>query len=391
VSTAVQTQAIPRGLARSRHTPVARYDWWLIAAAAALLLLGLVMVTSASIAIADRELGQPLYYLWRQGLYLVTGLVLAAGAARIPLSFWRLSGPVLLVAGVLLLALVLVPGVGHEVNGSMRWMRVGPFNLQPSELVKLFTAIYLSGYLVRHSAEVRGSVSGFLKPMAVLTLIAGLLLQEPDFGAIVVLFATVLGMLFLAGVPLGRFLWWVAAAGVVMAAILWMEPYRVERLMTFRDPWADPFASGFQLTQALIAIGRGEWFGVGLGSSIQKLFYLPEAHTDFLFAVLAEELGFLGMLVVIGLFGFLVWRAFRIAHRAERQGRLYGAYLAYGLGLGIGLQAFINIGVNLGVLPTKGLTLPFMSYGGSSMVANCVAMGLLVRIDHELRTGEGKA
>ncbi len=217
---------------------------------------------------------------------------------------------------------------------------------------------------------------------------AGLLLLEPDYGATVVLFATALGMLFLGGVPLMRFLGWMIAAGAVMAGIVLLAPYRMERLTTFIDPWADPFDSGFQLTQALIAIGRGEWTGVGLGGSVQKLFYLPEAHTDFLFAVLAEEFGFAGMALVITLFAFLVWRAFQIARRAEKKARPFSAYVAYGLGISIGLQAFINIGVNLGVLPTKGLTLPLMSYGGSSMVVSCLAVGLLLRIDHELRLAE---
>ncbi len=379
-----QAQAVPRETVSRPRGRVGRYDAWLLGAAISLVAIGFVMVTSASVAKADRELGEPLYYFWRQGLYVTAGGLAGAVAARIPTNVWHQMGPFLLLFGMMLLGLVLVPGIGREVNGSLRWLPLGPVSLQASELVKLFTAIYLAGYLVRRREEVQESFAGFLKPMALLTIIAGLLLLEPDYGATVVLLATALGMLFLGGVPLLRFTGWVGAAGVVMAGIVLLAPYRVQRLTAFMNPWADPFDSGFQLTQALIAIGRGEWLGVGLGNSVQKLFYLPEAHTDFLFAVIAEELGLLGMVLVIGLFTLLVWRAFAIAYLAELQGRLYSAHLAQGLGLIIGLQAFINIGVNLGVLPTKGLTLPLMSYGGSSMVVSCMAVGLLLRIDREL-------
>ncbi len=386
MTAAAPTQAVPQALARARNRWAARYDVWLIATTLVLLVLGLVMVASASIATGDRQLGQPLYYFWRQAAYVTAGVLMGFAALRVPLVVWRRAGAVLLAFGVVLLVLALVPGIGREVNGSMRWISLGAVNLQPSELVKVFAVVYLAGYLVRRHNEVRQTASGFLKPMAVLTLIAGLLLLEPDYGATVVLFATALVMLFLGGVPLARFTGWMLAAAAVMSVIVLLAPYRVQRLTTFMDPWADPFDSGFQLTQALIAIGRGEWFGVGLGGSVQKLFYLPEAHTDFLFAVLAEEFGLVGMTLVIALFTVVVWRAFSIARRAEESSRPFSAYLAYGLGLGIGLQAFINIGVNLGVLPTKGLTLPLMSYGGSSMVASCLTLGLLLRIDHELRT-----
>ncbi len=385
----VPLQAVPLEMATDRDSWKKRYDAWLIGSVLILVTLGLVMVASASVAIADRHLGQPFYYFQRQALFVVIGMGLGASVMKIPVKLWQRSGAMLLALGILLLLLVLVPEVGREVNGSMRWITLGPINIQPSELIKLFMSVYLGGYLVRRTEEVRGTFSGFIKPMAVLMVIAGLLLLEPDYGATVVLFATVLGMLFLGGVPLLRFSGWMAATGAVMAGIVMLAPYRVERLTAFMNPWADPFDSGFQLTQALIAVGRGEWFGVGLGGSVQKLFYLPEAHTDFLFAVLGEELGFAGMALVIGLFTFVVWRAFAIAGRAASRGLAYGAYLAYGLGLGIGIQAFINIGVNLGVLPTKGLTLPLMSYGGSSMLANCMAIGLLLRIDHELKTDGG--
>jgi cell division protein FtsW len=362
-----------------------RYDAQLVVAVLALMGLGLVMVASASISIASRELGDPLYYFWRQSAYLIISLGLMLAATRIPLQVWRVASPVLLVIGALMLLLVFVPGLGREVNGSMRWLKIGPVSLQPSEPMKLFMVLYLAGYLVRRGELVRSTMGGFIRPMSMLAVIGVMLLLEPDYGATVVLFTTALGMLFLGGVPFWSFVGWAAFVGFSMAVVVMTAPYRVERLLTFLNPWADPFGSGFQLTQALIAIGSGEWFGVGLGSSVQKLFYLPEAHTDFLFAVLAEELGMLGVLVVILLFTFVVWRAIAIGTRAEAAGHGYGAHLAYGIGLLIGLQAFVNIGVNMGILPTKGLTLPLMSYGGSSLVVNGFAVGLVMRVDHELR------
>jgi cell division protein FtsW len=273
--------------------------------------------------------------------------------------------------------------IGKEVNGSIRWLAIGPINLQPSELIKLFVIVYLAGYLVRRGEEVRNSIKGFLKPMAVVGIVGILLILEPDFGAVVVITTTVLGMMFLGGVRLWQFgvLFMFMLAAMAVVAI--SSPYRVERLTSFLNPWADPFDSGFQLTQALIAFGRGEWLGVGLGGSVQKLFYLPEAHTDFLFAVLAEEMGLLGAITVIALFTLLVWRAFLIGRSAMQSGSYFGAYLSFGIGLWLGLQSFINLGVNMGVLPTKGLTLPLMSYGGSSIVVTCVACALLLRVSHE--------
>ncbi|MBP7712987.1 MAG: putative lipid II flippase FtsW [Gammaproteobacteria bacterium] len=354
---------------------------------AAILTLGLVMVASASIALADRQTGQPLYYLWRQLGYTAAGVLLMALTVRIPLARWRAHGPLLLFASVVLLGLVLVPGVGREVNGSYRWIPLGPINMQPSELAKLFMILFLAGYLVRRGHEVRTRFSGFAKPMALLVGISGLLLMEPDYGATAVLFATTLGMLFLGGVPLVLFLGWVAAGLGVMVAMVLLAPYRLQRLTTFMDPWVDPFNTGFQLTQALIAVGRGQWLGVGLGGSVQKLFYLPEAHTDFLVAVLAEELGLLGLLVVVGLFAFVVLRAFQLARQAEDREDPFAAYVGYGIGLSLALQALVNVGVNLGALPTKGLTLPLMSYGGSSMLVNCLAGGLLLRLAQEQRLG----
>lgn len=360
-------------------------DIWFLFAVLTLLGLGIVMVGSSSLSIADREFNQPFYYLIRQVTYVGLGLALAAVVVRIRLEYLVRSSGLLLILSMMLLALVLMPGIGHEVNGSARWLSLGVFNLQPSEFAKLFALIYLAGYLVRRSDEVRTAVRGFVKPMLILTLICTLLLAEPDFGAAAVLLATAMGMMFLGGVRIWQFGVLLVCVALALAALIYTSPYRLERLTAFMNPWADPFASGFQLTQALIAFGRGEWFGVGLGNGIQKLFYLPEAHTDFLFAVMAEELGLLGSLFVIFLFGLIVVRAFVIGRRAERVDKKFEAYLAYGLGLWIGIQAFINIGVNMGVLPTKGLTLPFMSYGGSSLLVMCVVMALLIRVDYETK------
>lgn len=356
-------------------------DVHLLGAVLILLALGLVMVMSASVSIGERQMGDPFHYLWRQAAFVSAGLFAAYLVLQIRLVYWERLGPYFLLFGLLLLGLVLL--TGREVNGSMRWLAMGPFNLQPSELMKLFMVVYLAGYLVRRGDEVRSSVKGFLKPMLLVGLVGVLLMLEPDFGATAVILATVLGMMFLGGVCLWQFglLFLVMSGATALLAV--SSPYRVARLTSFVNPWADPFDSGFQLTQALIAFGRGEWLGVGLGGSIQKLFYLPEAHTDFLFAVLAEELGLLGTLLVIALFAILVWRAFVIGQVALQGGNRFAAYLAFGLGLWMGLQAFINLGVNMGVLPTKGLTLPLMSYGGSSILVSCIACALLLRVSHE--------
>lgn len=371
---------------RQRDETVAvlrQLDPWLLGSALALIGLGLVMVCSASITMANREWGRPFYFFDRQSLYIVVGLVSGLIMVRIPTVLWERYGMVLILFSILLLALVLVPGIGRSVNGSTRWIALGPLNLQVSELAKLFSIVYLAGYLVRRSAEVRTVMSGFLRPMVLLSIMVLLLLVEPDFGAAVVMLATALGLMWLGGVRWWQFLLLLGFMAATLMVLAVSSPYRMARLTTFLNPWADPYSSGFQLTQALIAFGRGEWFGVGLGASVLKLFYLPEAHTDFLFAVLAEELGLVGAVIVIGLFSVLVGRALIIGRRAERSGRLFAGYLAYGLGLWIGLQAFINIGVNMGVLPTKGLTLPLMSYGGSSIVVMCLAVAMLLRVGLE--------
>ncbi|HLB31349.1 MAG TPA: putative lipid II flippase FtsW [Gammaproteobacteria bacterium] len=359
------------------------YDYWLLSAVFILLSIGLVMVASASITLADRAYGDPFYFFWRQSIAVLIGVGAALVILRLPLALWQKAGPWLMILGALGLVLVLVPGFGRMVNGSMRWIRFGPVSVQSSELVKIFLIVYLAGFLVRHGDEVRSTFKGFIRPILIVTMIAGLLLLEPDYGTAVVLFCTALGMLFMAGVPLGRFFAWMLVAIMCLVSLAVLSPYRLQRLTSFMDPWQDPFKTGFQLTQALIAFGRGEWLGVGLGSSVQKLFYLPEAHTDFVFAVMGEELGLAGCASVILLYFFLVWRAFVIAQVAAAHGKQFSAHIAYGVGLMIGLQAFINIGVNTGVLPTKGLALPLISYGGNSMVVNFVLLALLLRVEYE--------
>lgn len=380
VAAAQQARRIEAGTSR-----LPRVDYWLIFSALSLALLGLVMVSSASITFADREIGHPFYYAIRQSIYIGFGVFVGALVFKLRLVDLERMGMTLLLLAFAMLLLVLVPGVGVEVNGASRWINAGLFRLQVSEPAKLFFIIYLAGYLAKYGDEVRSQISGFLKPLGLLAIAAVLLLAEPDFGATVVLAAIVMGMIFMAGVKLYQFGGMLGLGAVLMAGMAVSSPYRMTRLKTFMDPWADPFDTGFQLTQSLIAIGRGEWFGVGLGASIQKLFYLPEAHTDFVFAVLAEELGLFGVCTIIVLYSVLVWRAFSIAVQAAKANNLFASYLAYGLGIWFGLQSFINIGVNMGLLPTKGLTLPLMSYGGSSMVVMCMAIALLLRIDYETR------
>jgi len=364
------------------------YDVWLVGVSAVLLSIGLVMVASASVPMADKNGYVELYFFWRQFAALLIGTGLGFVAFHMPLSVLDRGSTLLLFAGIGFLALILIPGIGREVNGSIRWIQLGPISVQASEPMKLAMIVYISSYLVRHQAHVQTEFVGFIKPVGVLTVIAALLLLEPDFGAATVIFATGLGMLFLGRVPLVRFCSWGLVALAMLASLAVLAPYRMQRLMTFMDPWSDPYNTGFQLTQALIAFGRGEWFGVGLGNSIQKLFYLPEVHTDFVFAVLAEELGMVGTLCVIALFAFLVWRIFYIGALAQQRGLDFAAYLSYGIGLIIGIEAFINIGVNMGLLPTKGLTLPLISYGSNSLVIVCIMLALVLRVARESRNGK---
>jgi len=386
--------ATPMSFARSgsRSGVTVHIDWVTVGLVSAILLLGLVMVTSASISIASKETGDVFFYLERQLILSMIGCGAAAFVFCLPTRLLeRISTPLLITAVVLLL-MVFIPGLGHVVNGSRRWIRLGFLNFQVSELTRVFVLIYVASYAVRRSEELRTTFMGLVKPLGLLMLVGALLLGEPDFGAATVLFATGFGLLFVAGAQLRWAIGMLLVAGAGFAALALATPYRMARIMAFLDPWAHYENSGFQLAQSLIAIGRGEWFGVGLGGSVQKLFYLPEAHTDFLFAVLAEELGLVGVVLTLALFIGLVWRSFHIARLAQNAGLQFASYLAIGFGLWLGLQAFINIGVNMGALPTKGLTLPLMSYGRSSLIVTIAWVGLLLRVYHEaLSEGRGSA
>jgi len=352
--------------------------------ALALALTGIVMVASASITMADQTLGEPFHYLVRQVAYLVVGVGAAAGFVVVPLRAWESAGPYLLGMALLMLVAVLIPGVGREVNGAARWLPLGPVNVQVSEPARLLIVLYMCGYVARRRDALEAGFRGLLMPLGVLGVAAALLLMEPDFGAMTVLLATTLGILFVGGMRVRDLLALGGAGAAGLAALVVTSEYRMRRLTAFMDPWADPWDSGFQLTQSLIAIGRGEWLGVGLGASVQKLFYLPEAHTDFVFAVFAEEMGLVGVVVLLALYGILLWRAFAISAAAAAAGRVFAACLAFGLGTWIGAQAFVNMAVNMGLLPTKGLTLPLVSFGGSSLLVCCAAVGLLMRIHYEL-------
>ena len=366
----------------TRHQP---FDGWLLFAALALVLMGWVMVTSASTEVAASLTGNPWYFSQRHALFVCIALAAAFFTLRRPLGWWRANGPLLLLVSIALLFLVLL--IGREVNGSRRWLSLPllPFNLQVSEVAKLCLIVYLAGYLERFLPDVRRTWGGFLRPLLVMGVIAMLLILEPDYGAVVVMTGCMMGMLLLAGAPWGRFAFILVGLGLLGFYVAIAEPYRLARLTSFADPWADQFASGYQLTQALIAFGRGHWLGMGLGNSVQKLFYLPEAHTDFVFAVLAEELGLFGAIAVVGLFALLIWRALAVGRRAELAGLAFAAYTSYGIAMVIGAQAFINIAVSTGMLPTKGLTLPLLSYGGSSLLVSAMMIALLLRVDIETR------
>ncbi|WP_423063050.1 putative lipid II flippase FtsW [Candidiatus Paracoxiella cheracis] len=365
------------------------YDRWILVSTLALLTIGLLMVASASMVISDQQYGYPFHYFIHESVYLIIGLTLAWVATKIPIKLWKKYSGYLLVLSFLLLIAVLIPGIGKVVNGSRRWLNFGIISLQVSEAVKFSAILYLASYLQRYQNQVRYELKGFIKPMVLLALMAMLLLLEPDFGAVAVLTVTFLVLLFLANVRLWPFCVLFLVVVVALSALAILSPYRLERLTTFLNPWHTQYGSGYQLTQSLIAFGRGGLFGVGLGNSVQKLYYLPEAHTDFLFAVLAEELGLVGELIVVALFTALVIRIFMLARRAQLTNDPFSAYVAYGVGLWIGLQTMINMGVNVGILPTKGLTLPFISYGGSSMLVNCVVIGIVLRIAYETSVSDG--
>ena len=359
-------------------------DPTLFSAVIALLVLGIIMVSSASITLADSEMGEPHYYLIRHFGAIAIGCLGAITAVAIPMESWlRLNG-VLLFAAMALLASVFLPGFGLTANGSTRWLDLGPLTLQPSEPARVCLLLYLSSYVVRHQRELGTTMLGFLKPMALVALACMLLLAEPDFGATVVLTATSLGLLFVGGARLRDFFLFLLAAITTLSVLALNSGERLQRLTTFLDPWADVERGGYQLAQSLIAIGRGDWLGVGLGGSVQKLFYLPEAHTDFIFAVMAEEFGVIGTTLTIVLFGIVVFKAIAMGPRASALGMPFQGLVSTGIGLTLGLQAFINMGVNTGLLPTKGLTLPLISYGRTSVVVTLVALGLLARIHHEV-------
>ncbi|MES2367977.1 putative lipid II flippase FtsW [Thiobacillus thioparus] len=368
--------------------PSAELDFSLLWLAMGLLAIGLVMVYSASIAIAEaarytHHNGE--YYLLRQGIFIAMGVGVGMAAFRVPMRVWQQAAPYLFLAGLLLLVVVLIPHIGREVNGSRRWIPLGFANLQPSELMKFLAVLYAADYTTRKAAFMHDFKKGFLPMAAVMMLAGALLLREPDFGAFVVIVSIAMGILFLGGLN------WKVFAGLVVVLLIGFvlliltSPYRLQRVLGFMDPFADPYGKGYQLSHALIAFGRGEWLGLGLGGSIEKLFYLPEAHTDFLMAVIAEEFGFVGVVVVVALFAWLIVKAFLIGHRAAQLERNFCALVAQGIGIWIGVQALINMGVNVGLLPTKGLTLPFLSFGGSGIIANCLAVAILLRIDWEHR------
>ena len=369
-------------LARTGGLPV---DPVIAGIAVFLTMYGFVMVGSASLEIAAKTYGDPLHLVTRNSMYLVLGIISAAVAISVPVRTWQKFDAVFLGLSVALLIAVLIPGVGREVNGSTRWISLGPFSLQGSEFVKLFVLFYMAGYLVRRKEEIESSLSGFARPLVVLTVIVLLLLGQPDFGTSIVILTAAIGMIFLAGVPFRFFVPVVALCVSAVALIATLQPYRLARLSAFTNPWEHQFDSGYQLTQALIAFGRGEWLGLGLGNSIQKLFFLPEAHTDFLFSIIAEELGVIGASIVVLLFCWLVVRGLATGFAAKKRGLDFHAYLAYGISLLFGIQASVNLGVNLGVLPTKGLTLPLMSYGGNSLIVCCMMIAILLRIDFETR------
>lgn len=349
--------------------------------AAALVSVGLVAITSASISLSEVRFGNEWHHAIRHIMYLGAGCFFGAIAYFIPITAWRNLSPWLLLLALGLLVLVLVPGVGRVVNGSQRWIPLASFTFQPSEFAKFALVLWLSGYMVRHGDELRTVIRGLLKPIAVLVFFAALLLAEPDFGATVIMIGTAFGMLFMAGARLIYVMGLVVTALGGLAAMILMAPYRMKRLMAYQDPWSDPFGSGFQLIQSLIAYGRGEWFGVGLGNSVQKLFYLPEAHTDFVFSIWAEETGLVGGVAVILLFAGFVGRIVYLGYRFTAEKREFEAYCCFGFALIFAGQAFVNMGVSSGLLPTKGLTLPFVSYGGSSLLMSCIMVGVLLRLE----------
>jgi cell division protein FtsW len=374
----------------ARPLRVPGVDLMLLVSVVALVGLGIVMVASSSLHLAA-EGGAEMRYVVRHLLALAIGVALALAVFNTPTDWWHKASTPLYFFGLLLLGLVFVPGIGREANGAMRWVAAGPLSLQTSEFMKLVVVLYMAGYLVRRQVEVAHRVWGVIKPIMLLIIACAMLMMQPDFGTTAILLMTAFGMLFLGGAPLWQFAALLALAVGALGLLVWVSPYRLERVTSFLNPWEHVQDSGYQLAQALIAFGRGEWTGVGLGNGIQKQFYLPEAHTDFVMAVVGEEFGLLGTLLIIGLFSVIIWRSYAIGTGAERRQDRFAAYVAYGLGLWLGMQAFVNIGVNVGLLPTKGLTLPFISYGSNSLIVCCMAIGMLMRINREtLSAGHGR-
>ncbi|MEO8103261.1 MAG: putative lipid II flippase FtsW [Betaproteobacteria bacterium] len=375
--------------AQLSYPPRAELDLSLFWSVVLLLSLGLVMVYSASIAMSEAEkmTGYRMhYFLMRHGIYLALGVLAAFIAFQIPVALWQKVAPALFIVGGFLLVIVLIPGLGREVNGSRRWIPLGLMTMQPSELMKFFAVLYAADYTVRKAAFMHDFKKGFLPMLSVMVFIGALLLREPDFGALVVITSIAMAILFLGGLNWRVFVGLIVLLAAAFVVLIISSPYRLQRIVGFMDPWADAYGKGYQLSHSLIAFGRGEWLGVGLGGSVEKLFYLPEAHTDFLLAVVAEELGFIGVATVIGLFVLLIYRAFMVGREAMMREKYFAALVAQGIGVWLSVQAFINMGVNMGLLPTKGLTLPFLSYGGTGIIVNCVAVALLLRIDAENRT-----
>jgi cell division protein FtsW len=371
-----------------KRASVAEYDAALVWCTILLLGLGIVMVYSSSIAIAEGGRGtgyQPTYFLLRHTFFVAIAVVFSVVAFQVPTRLWQQAAPYLFIVALVLLMFVLVPGIGREVNGSRRWISLYVANFQPSELMKVCCVLYAADYTVRKAAFMHSLRRGFMPMFFVMLLTGGLLLREPDFGAFAVITVIAMGILFLGGMNWRLFAGLIVMLIVGFLLLIWMSPYRMQRIVGFMDPWADPYGKGYQLSHALIAFGRGEWFGVGLGASVEKLFYLPEAHTDFLLAVIAEELGFVGVVLIVIMFGWIVARAFAIGRRAAMLERYFASLVAQGVGLWIGVQAIINMGVNMGMLPTKGLTLPLLSFGGSALAATCAALAILLRIDWENR------
>lgn len=366
----------------SSYQPIWQPDKWLLGSVIALVLFGVVMIASAGIDVSQSLYGTPYHFMVRHLIYIALGLSMATLITVVPMRTWQSASAFFLLVAFILLSVVLIPGIGQEIKGSRRWIDLGIVGFQPSELTKAALILYVSAYLVRRRAEVVSSWSGFLKPVLVLAVVVFLLLLEPDFGAVVIVLGTVLGMLFLGGVRAGQFFLTMFAAMLSVVAMAVIEPYRMQRLLAFRNPWSEEnvYGSGYQLTQSLIAFGRGEWFGVGLGNSIQKLFYLPEAHNDFIVAIIGEELGLVGVIALIFLFSVLIYRIFEIGRLAEAKQNNFGANVCYGVGILFTLQAFINIGVTTGLLPTKGLTLPFVSAGGTSLIVSLCLVAMVNRI-----------